>query len=96
MENLKNIEKTAKALSDVNRLKIIELLAKQGGMGACSSILDCLNLAQPSVSHHIKILQEAGLITAEKTGRQYTYTLQPAAFKKFISGVTFGIIPVTE
>ncbi|WP_246343755.1 ArsR/SmtB family transcription factor [Adhaeribacter radiodurans] len=95
MENLKNLEKTAKALSDINRLKILELLASQGGTGPCSSIQDCLNLAQPSVSHHLKILQEAGLIRAEKAGRQYTYTLQPTVFKNFISGISFGMVPVS-
>ena len=89
--SLKQLEKTAKALGDVNRLQILQFLAQQGGSGPCSAILGCLHLAQPSVSHHLKILTEAGLITAQKEGRNFTYTLQPATFKDYIQGISFGI-----
>ena len=89
--SLKNLEKTAKALGDINRLKILQYLSRQGGTGACSAIQGCLNLAQPSVSHHLKILLEAGLITAEKEGRNFTYSLQATAFKEFIKGIAFDI-----
>ncbi|GEO04055.1 hypothetical protein AAE02nite_17190 [Adhaeribacter aerolatus] len=92
--NLKELEKMAKALGDVNRLKILEFLAQQGGSGSCSAILGCLNLAQPSVSHHLKVLTQAGLIAAEKEGRNFTYSLQPAGFNTFISGISFGRSPI--
>lgn len=88
--DFKNLEKTAKALGDVNRLKILAFLGQHGGTGPCSAIQGCLALAQPSVSHHLKILTEAGLIKAEKEGRNYTYTLQPAAFEAFIAGISFN------
>lgn len=86
---LKNLEKTAKALGDINRLKILEFLVQQGGTGACSAIQGCLDLAQPSVSHHLKILIEAGLIKGEKEGRYYNYTLQADALKEFITNISF-------
>ena len=54
--NLKKLEKISKALGDVNRLKILNHIAKNGGTGQCSAIQTCVDLAQPSVSHHIKIL----------------------------------------
>lgn len=82
-QQLKQLEKTAKALGDQNRLKILHLIARQGGTGACSAVQECLNLAQPSVSHHVKILIEAGLIQAEKEGRTHKYTLNRKALQLF-------------
>lgn len=46
--------------------------------------MNVLNLAQPSVSHHIKTLIKAGLIIAEKDGRHYSYQLNKALFKAYL------------
>lgn len=73
--NLKPIEKIAKALGDKNRLNILLHITKKGGCAPCAEIHDVIDLTQPSVSHHVKILVEAGLIEAEKEGRNYKYTL---------------------
>ena len=73
--DLKTIEKIAKALSDKSRLSILLHLTKKGGKAQCSEIHDIIDLTQPSVSHHTKILAEAGLIEPEKEGRNYKYTL---------------------
>ncbi len=64
--DLKHFEKISKALGDINRLKIIEDMSEKGGTMQCSEIVKVLELAQPSVSHHIKTLIEAGLIEPEK------------------------------
>lgn len=80
---LKKIEKISKALGDVNRLRILQHIAKQGGTGQCAAIQECLTLAQPSVSHHIKILIEAGLIEAEKEGRNYKYRLNQPVLQAY-------------
>lgn len=72
---LKQIEKISKALGDMSRLKILHYLSDQGGCGDCSSLQDVIDLAQPSISHHVKILLEAELINGEKEGRNYRYTL---------------------
>lgn len=73
--NLKQLEKIAKALSDSNRLKILDDMCKHGGTIQCAQIATLLNLAQPSVSHHIKNLIEAGIIESEKDGRNYSYKI---------------------
>lgn len=73
--NIKQVEKISKALGDSNRLNILFFIARKGGCGQCSELQDVLDLAQPSVSHHIKILIEAGLIEPEKEGRNHKYTL---------------------
>lgn len=84
---LKQLEKIAKALGDINRLKILEDIARNGGSIQCSQIMNVLNLAQPSVSHHIKSLTEAGLIESEKDGRSYSYILNKALLKEYAKDI---------
>lgn len=80
----KQFEKVSKALGDINRLRILEAISKKKGVLECSVIVQCLDLAQPSVSHHIKTLVEAGLIEPEKSGRNYTYILNKDLFDSYI------------
>lgn len=89
----KKIEKISKALGDVNRLKILHLIAKQGGTGQCAAIQECLDLAQPSVSHHIKILLEAGLIEAVKEGRNYKYLLNKQYIEEYLQLISLQLEP---
>ena len=72
---LKQVEKIAKALGDINRLKILQYMHQHEGKIACMEICDIIHLAQPSISHHIKKLTEANLIEPQKEGRYYIYTL---------------------
>lgn len=62
-----------KALADKNRLLIIEMLSC-GEMCACD-IMEGLDLTQPTISHHMKILQQSGLVTANKKGKWMIYSL---------------------
>jgi len=82
--DLKAIEKMSKAFGDKNRLEILLHLTKKGGTCQCSEIHDIIDLTQPSVSHHSKILIEAGLIEPEKEGRNFKYTLNISALEYFI------------
>jgi len=82
--DLKHLEKISKALGDVNRLKIISDISNKGGSLECSEIVKILDLAQPSVSHHIKTLIEAGIIEPEKNGRNYTYILNKPLLENYI------------
>ena len=59
-----------KALSDGNRLKILEMLV-DGEICACK-ILEALNITQPTLSHHMKILQQCGLVKSRKV-EQWSY-----------------------
>ncbi len=63
-----------KALADTRRLKIIELLSK-GSMCACE-VLDHFDVTQPTLSHHMKILEKANLIVVEKKGQWHHYTIR--------------------
>jgi ArsR family transcriptional regulator, arsenate/arsenite/antimonite-responsive transcriptional repressor len=81
--DIKTIEKVAKALGDKNRLNILLHITKQGGCAPCAEMQDVVDLTQPSISHHIKILINAGLIEPEKEGRNFKYTLNTNVLEIF-------------
>jgi ArsR family transcriptional regulator len=85
--SFKQIEKVSKALGDINRLKILYYLAGKGGCGECSALQGVIDLAQPSISHHVKILVESGLIEGEKEGRNYSYTINPGVLNEYIESL---------
>ena len=62
-----------KALGDEARLSILMRLREQGEVCACN--LGCCDLAQPTISHHLKVLREAGLVVGEKRGLWVYYRL---------------------
>ena len=80
----KQFEKISKALGDSNRLKILHFLSNKGGCGQCSDIPSVVDLAQPSISHHVKILVESGLIEPEKEGRNHKYTINNSMLDLYI------------
>lgn len=84
---LKQIEKISKALADINRLEILQNMGKRKGCIQCSEIMAISKLAQPSVSHHLKTLIEAGLIEPEKEGRNYSYQLNRALLNEYLTWV---------
>ena len=94
--NLKKLEKISKALGDVNRLKILNHIAKSGGTGQCAAIQDCVDLAQPSISHHIRILIEAELIEAEKEGRNHKYIFKRNTYAEYVKELNCQIIPCEQ
>ncbi len=62
-------------MGDITRLRILAEMSERGGTIQCARIIEFTELAQPSVSHHVKSLVEAGLIEQVKDGRNYTYSL---------------------
>lgn len=72
MEYEENAKKF-KALSDVNRLQIVHLLSS-GEKCACE-LLESFNFTQPTLSHHMKVLSECGLVNTRKKGTWNHYSL---------------------
>ena len=72
--NLKNIEKIMKALADKNRIRIIYLLKIKKGLCVCE-ITDIIGLSQPTISSHLKLLENAGLIGSHKDGLWVNYNI---------------------
>ncbi|MDQ3553844.1 MAG: metalloregulator ArsR/SmtB family transcription factor [Chloroflexota bacterium] len=69
------------ALADPIRLTIVRELAGQPEVCACD-FTSCCDVSQPTISHHLKVLREAGVIAGERRGTWIFYRLQPAAARR--------------
>jgi ArsR family transcriptional regulator len=81
----KKIERISKALSDPNRVAILQKFRRKKDCLYCSEIHDMLDLAQPSISHHLKQLVDADLLIPEKEGRNLKYLLNDAVLDDYIA-----------
>jgi ArsR family transcriptional regulator len=72
-----------KALADPNRLRLLSIVkASDGGEACVCDLTEPLRLGQPTVSHHLKILVDAGLLRREKRGTWAYYSLVPGALER--------------
>ncbi len=72
-----------KALGDPVRLRLVSLIgAHQGGEVCVCDLTTAFDLSQPTISHHLKVLREAGIITSERRGTWVYYRLVPAALER--------------
>ena len=80
------IERISKALSDETRLRIFEAISRGKQMN-CGEIVSMRGVTPATVSHHLKILSEAGLITCRRDG-QFVYSeAVPETIEKFARGL---------
>lgn len=79
-EDAERTARTLKALADPARLRLLSILASHEGGEACvCDLTEPVGLSQPTVSHHLKVLTEAGFVTREKRGVWAYFTLVPGA-----------------
>ncbi|WP_374111293.1 ArsR/SmtB family transcription factor [Nocardia sp. JCM 34519.1] len=72
-----------KALGDPVRLRLLSLIAAAGGEEVCvCELTPAFDLSQPTISHHLKVLREAGLLTSERRGTWVYYRVVPAALQR--------------
>ena len=76
-----------KALADTNRIMIVDMLSC-GELCACK-ILEKLGITQPTLSHHMKILCECGLVNSRKDGKWTHYSLNATTIEQFKEFLTF-------
>ncbi|MEW5773603.1 MAG: metalloregulator ArsR/SmtB family transcription factor [Thermodesulfobacteriota bacterium] len=74
---MKLFTRAMKALSDPGRVKVLKMLGAAGALCNCQ-IHPALGLAQPTVSKHLKVLEDAGFIVGEKRGQWVHYALNPS------------------
>jgi len=75
-----DLAKSLKAIADPARLRLISIIAASEGQEACvCDLTEPLNIGQPTVSHHLKVLTEAGFVTRSKRGTWAYYKLVPGA-----------------
>ena len=71
-----------RALADETRLEIVGLLAARGKELCVCEIESHFDLGQPTVSHHLRVLRDAGLVSAERRGTWVYYTLERKAVQR--------------
>ena len=73
------LARVAKALGDPIRLQLVDVLRKHAGKVCVCELVPLFDLSQPTVSHHLKVLREAGVIACERRGTWIYYWLEPKA-----------------
>ncbi len=76
-----------RALGDPTRLRVIHELA--GGTRCVCELRDRIDVAAPLLSHHLRVLRDAGIVTASRRGRWMDYTLAPDV----LAGLTDVLAP---
>ena len=75
-ERAESTAETLKAIADPTRLQILAMIAKEDQQEACvCNMTGPLGLSQPTVSHHLKVLSEAGILNRERRGTWVWYSL---------------------
>ncbi len=70
-----------KALADPTRLDVFRLIAAQEAPICACDVVDRFDVSQPTISHHLKVLREAGLITVSRRGVWAYYAVDPAGLE---------------
>ena len=87
--NTMDVALICKALGDSNRLQIVQMLS-EGEKCGCK-LLEAFEITQPTLSHHMRILTECGLVNARKEGKWSHYSLNCETlkeYKQFIEGLS--------
>lgn len=87
------------ALADPVRLSIVRQLAACDGICACD-FTDACDVSQPTISHHLRVLREAGVVTSERRGSWVWYRLAPVAIGRLAdlarSLIPGDVVPVAD
>ncbi len=78
-----------KALADENRLAIMRIL--QNGERCACVLLEEMNVSQPTLSHHMRILCDSGLVNARKEGKWMYYSISKEGVESFMKMIDFYI-----
>jgi ArsR family transcriptional regulator, arsenate/arsenite/antimonite-responsive transcriptional repressor len=82
-EGAAELAKKLKALSDPGRLRLLSVVASHAGGEACVCDLSAgIELSQPTISHHLKVLKTAGLLESERRGSWVYYRVVPEALQQ--------------
>src|SRR6185369_15455154 len=79
------------ALADPTRLEILRELAGSSEICACD-LTDCCAVSQPTVSHHLRVLREAGAVVSERRGSNIYYRVSPDLIER-LGGIARGLVP---
>jgi ArsR family transcriptional regulator len=81
-EQAERMAAIAKALADPVRLQLVDVLRKHAGKVCVCELVPLFDLAQPTVSHHLKVLRAAGLVESERRGLWAYYYVIPDSLEE--------------
>ena len=73
----------AKALGDPVRIELVDVLRKHAGKVCVCELVPLFDLSQPTISHHLKVLRDAGLVASERKGLWAYYYVLPGVIDEF-------------
>jgi ArsR family transcriptional regulator len=82
-EQAEQMAAIARALADPVRLQLVDVLRKHAGKVCVCELVPLFDLSQPTVSHHLKVLRDAGLVDSERRGLWAYYYVIPDALEEF-------------
>lgn len=78
----------AKALGDPVRLQLVDVLKQHAGKVCVCELVPLFNLSQPTVSHHLKVLRDAGIVASEREGLWAYYYVRRGALQELTTWLT--------
>jgi ArsR family transcriptional regulator len=76
------IAKVAKALGDPIRMQLVDVLRRHAGKACVCELVPLFDLSQPTVSHHLKVLRDAGIVGSERRGLWAYYYVNPDSLEE--------------
>ena len=87
-EEAERVAAVAKALGDPIRLQLVDVLRKHAGSVCVCELVPLFDVGQPTVSHHLKVLRDAGIVGSERRGLWAYYYVIPDALKELSRWLT--------
>jgi ArsR family transcriptional regulator, arsenate/arsenite/antimonite-responsive transcriptional repressor len=81
-EGAERMATVAKALGDPIRMQLVDVLRKHAGKVCVCELVPLFDLSQPTVSHHLKVLRDAGIVGSERLGLWAYYYVNPEALEE--------------
>jgi ArsR family transcriptional regulator len=84
-DEAERMAQVAKALGDPIRMQLVDVLRKHPGQACVCELVPLFDLSQPTVSHHLKVLRDAGIVGSERRGLWAFYYVEPDALEELYS-----------
>jgi len=78
-ERAGGVARVAKALADPIRVQLVDVLRKHAGKVCVCELVPLFDVSQPTISHHLKVLRDAGIVESERRGLWSYYYVRPGA-----------------
>ena len=81
-EQAERMAEVAKALGDPVRMQLVDVLRRHAGKVCVCELVPLFDLSQPTVSHHLKVLRDAGIVGSEREGLWAYYYVEPETLEE--------------